>query len=223
MNNTDKKLTTWLNEGKCGFYEYDCWYKGMHACARTLDDLQTVLRDVLKGVNDAKRTAVKTDGFVTKYEELTREEKSQYTLIGYFNYLNSRELTDEELESIKDELYDEEIVITDNPDIIIQHYEPTVDDIQELQSLLDDNPEITQKELEDLYVDHQTSNPHTKIYLMNAETAKREAEQYDTNVSTASMMCDLYEQLNGLNSQLVSTSEELVSLYEEKEKENENL
>lgn len=223
MNNTDKKLTTWLNEGKCGFYEYDCWYNGIHACARTLDDLQIVLRNVLKDMNEATKTAVKTDGFVEQYEQLPSEERSKYTLIGYFNHLNARELTDEELESIKDKLYDEEICIKDNPDIIIQHYEPTEEDIQELQSILDDNPEITQFELEKLYVDHETNNPHTKIYLLNAEAAKKEIEQYDANVSTATMMCDLYEQMNELNSQLVNTSEELVTLYEEKETNNESL
>lgn len=206
-----------------GFYEYDCWYKGVHACARSVEDLEMVLRDVLKGMNDAIKTELKTSGFQEKYNLLLPDEKRNLTIFNFYDQLNERELTDDELDSLKDRLYDENISILNNPEVELQHYQPTEDDIEELKDIINDNPNITQSELENIYVNHHTNDPNTKIYLINSESAKKEIETYDSDLSVSTMLCDVYEQLELMNSQMISTAEELIKLYEEKEKNSENL
>ncbi len=211
------KLTPWLNEGLFGFFEYDCWYKGIHTHARTLEDLQTVTTNTLKELNESVKTAKKTENFTEKYEKLSDEEKNSISLVGYFNQLNQRELTEEECEEIRDKLYDEEIVITENPECVIQHFDPTAEDLKELEDILTQYPDISQIELENIYYHHCTTDPNSMIYLNSVSNAKEITERYDSDLEISALLCSMYEKMLECEAQLVNSSEEIVNLYEEKE------
>lgn len=221
INNGDNiEFTYSTEEGNwCGFFEYDCWYKDLHVHARTLENLQIEMINLIKQINNSIKTFIKTKNWENKYYALSNEERGKISEYDYYIQLDSRELTNEELDSIKDKLYDENLSIIDNAECKIQYYKPTIEDLNELKELLNYYPNISQIELENLYYNHITTEPATKTYLSAIENNIRVAEQYDSDIAISSLLCDMYEKQLELESQLISTSEELVDLYEEKEKQ----
>lgn len=207
------------NDNSCGFYEYECWYKGSNYHARNLEELQAVILEQFEKRREAVKIAKKTEGFIEKYNALSDEERRDMTLMKYYDKLNERELTDEELQELKEEYdwFDEkEFSVIDNPDITIQHFEPTGEDIQELRNLLHECPDLGIMDLEQLYFNHTLTNVSAKVHLSGVENAERLAEQYSSDLEVSELLCEMYEKMLELETQLVNTSEELVNLYESK-------
>lgn len=216
--NDEVELEVAVDDGNWyGFFEYDCWYKGIHTHARTLEDLQTVTTEQIKIMNETIRNEVKTDNWEQKYQELSDEERQSISQCEYYFSLMDRDLSEYEEKYIADKLYDENVVITENSECVIQHFEPTEEDLKELGGILEQYPNINQIELENIYYYHKTTDPSSIIYFKNIENAKRESEQYDNNLSVSTLLCDMYEKQLELENQLVACSEELVSIYEKEE------
>lgn len=206
------------NDNGCGFYEYECWYNGGHFHARTLEDLQSIVREEYKKINEAYKTAKRVEGFMEQYEQLSDEEKREMTLMQYYDKLNARELTEEELKELEEEhkLFDENVDILSEPDAVIQHFDPTTEDLKELRNLVEECPNLSPMDLEYLYYDHTLTDVSAKFHLASVENAKQLAEQYSSDLDVSELLCEMYEKQLELETQLVSTSEEIVDLYESK-------
>lgn len=142
-----------------GFFEYECWYKDINVHSRSLDQLQSEMTRTIKEINDGIKNSIKTKDWELKYNELSPREQIDMTRSDYYYSLMERDLTEDEYDSIKDSLYNENIVITESDECEIQYFKPSQSDIQELEDILTKFPNISQIELENIYYHHKTIQP----------------------------------------------------------------
>lgn len=212
---TQKKIP-WLNDGLVGFFEYDIVLYDHQLVGRSKEELQKEVSNLVMHQNyDRVSSIIKHDTPIEYWEKFTDEERQAIDLN---ELLESRlDSSSEYFQNLKQsmiesgELYPDSISIEE---LDYNHREYTDEEVEELRTFVSNFPNITQVELEDVYLRQNSENLPYLFQRSSEENSVLNAKNYENDLETSELICQLYEENEAIKSQLVENAELIVELYE---------
>lgn len=206
----------WLNEGLVGFFEYDIVLYDHRLVGRSKEELQKEVSNLVMHQNyDRVSSIIKNDTPIEYWEKFTDEERQAIDLN---ELLESRlDSSSEYFQNLKQsmiesgELYPDSISIEE---LDYNYREYTDEEVEELRTFVSNFPNITQVELEDVYLRQNSENLPYLFQRSSEENSVLNAKNYESDLETSELICQLYEENEAIKSQLVENAELIVKLYE---------
>lgn len=212
---TQKKIP-WLNDGLVGFFEYDIVLYDHQLVGRSKEQLQEEVTNLVMHQNyDRVSSVIKHNTPIEYWEKFTDDERQAIDLN---ELLESRlDSSSEYFQNLKQsmiesgELYPDSISIED---LDYNYREYTDEEIEELRTFVSNFPSVTQVELEDVYLRQNSENLPYLFQRSSEENSVLNAKNYENDLETSELVCQLYEENEAIKSQLIENAELIVELYE---------
>lgn len=209
-------LIPWINDNKSGFFEYSLQYRTIHTVARTIEELQTIFTKDVFNYNTHQIDIYLNKIFEEDYSNKTIEEQSEIEFSEY-----QQKFFEENKEVAIEKLMSDDILIP--WDITIEEvgynmHEYTETDLTKLAGIIKNCPNSSQSQLEEIFSDKKelkSVNNEYVEYVKEQSVSESFLDMYDNNLNTSDMLCSMYEKIEQLQSQLVSSAELIVEMYEQ--------
>lgn len=191
------KKIPWINNGQCGFFEYDMEIYGYILVGRNKMQLQEELSNLLFHQNFDKCS-----------DYIQKNDPDNYCA-----KVNDK-LT---ILSIKKELIEKGEIYPDDATIEDVGYNTrnfSEEDIRELRGLIEAFPDLSQIELEDIYFRQNTQDPRYLLYKKSIEDSKKEVERYERDIEVSKSLTQVYEKNTELESRVVSITKNIGTILE---------
>lgn len=203
-------LIPWINDGKCGFFEYVLKYKELFVVARDLQALQNILTLDVLNTNNCK-ISNKLNTLIS--EKFTDKENIDFSTF-YDNFI------EENKERVANELMENGTLIPWDITIEETGYETvnyTEEDVDKLRDIIETCPNINQSQLEEIFSGNEELRNVSDEYfnhLKDLATSEVALDSYENSIEVSEMLCEMYEANKEMEKQLISNSEMIVDLYE---------
>lgn len=209
---TTRKIP-WINDGNVGFFEYDMELYGYVLVGRNKFQLQEEVTKLLIHQNYDKACDYIRRETPTEYNKWSNAQKAEI----FVNDLISQRINDlDYVNSVKKKLVTDGEIYPDDAtieDIGFNSRYFTDEDIEELRYLVESVPDLTQDDLEDIYLRQNSQNPKYLLHRKMIEDSKKEVERYNKDIEVSKSLTQLYEKILNAESLISGITETIKTLF----------